>query len=208
MRLWRDRKDQRTVEYPFVFRNLPHLRVIRAPPRPRVLDVGCVESELAKELAKLGNYEVYAIDIRDYDTKGLPIKFVKEDIRNPVFEADFFDIVLAVSTIEHVGLDWYSNTWMHEDGDVAAMRQIFRILKPGGIAIVTVDAGMKGEPWFRVYNMETIKKLTEGWKICVLQWFQKGAGSNPAWQECSGEEASCRLSVGYAEACACMVLKK
>ncbi len=44
------------------------------------------------------------------------------------FEDDTFDVVLATDIIEHI------------DDDIAALNEIQRILKPGGVAVVTVPA--------------------------------------------------------------------
>lgn len=206
--LWKDRTDQRTVEYPFLFENLPYLHSVPQDPKPKLLDVGCVESELTLKLAELGKYDVFAIDIRDYDTKELPIKFVKGDIRNPLFPKNFFDIIIAISTIEHIGLDWYDNKWMDKNGDVEAMHAIQRILKPSGVLIMSVDAGKLGTKWFRAYNQHNINRLVAGWNVVKMKWFEKVNVVKLPWVTCSAARASFRRSEEYADACVCMVLRK
>ena len=59
--------------------------------------------------------------------KNTPV--VQMDLRNCPFDNDTFDGVVALNVLEHI------------DNDVAAMGEIYRILKPGGIAHIEVPAG-------------------------------------------------------------------
>lgn len=54
--------------------------------------------------------------------------------RNIGFPNNFFDAVIAVSTIKHVGIF---------DGDKKAVAEIKRILKPNGIFVVTLPSAKK-----------------------------------------------------------------
>lgn len=87
--------NERSIEYSFVFMNLN--------PPPAKLDVGCSGSELPMILATHG-YNVYGIDIRDYHIKRPNFVFIKGDIMSTCFPDNFFDIVIAVLTIEHLRL--------------------------------------------------------------------------------------------------------
>lgn len=51
---------------------------------------------------------------------------IKVDITNTPFPADFFDIILCNHVLEHVS------------DDIVAMKEIYRILKPGGWALLQV----------------------------------------------------------------------
>ena len=71
--------------------------------------------------------------------------YVYGDLRDTFFKDQTFDVVICVSTIEHIGLD---NTLLYtsdqqrderdETGFLAAAREFRRILKPGGTCYVTV----------------------------------------------------------------------
>lgn len=75
----------------------------------------------------------------DYTTADLlsPLADIKLDIQDTPFEPDTFDIVICNHVLEHV------------DDDIKAMREIFRILKPGGWAILQVPID-----WARDFTYE------------------------------------------------------
>jgi len=160
---WRDKVmnevvhiNERIVEHPWVFANLG----IR---EGRVLDVGCCWSSLSIELACLG-YEVWGIDISLYGLKHPNFKFVREDICETSLPKEYFDRVLAVSTIEHLGLGHFGDP-KGTSRDKMAMDRIHILLKPGGKLLLTVPFGRSKElSWFRVYDSESLHKL-----VCAFE---------------------------------------
>jgi SAM-dependent methyltransferase len=74
------------------------------------------------------------MDNLDYTTADLesPLADVKLDIQHVPFDKDTFDVVICNHVLEHV------------PDDRQAMREIYRILKPGGFAILQVpmDPGL------------------------------------------------------------------
>ena len=53
-----------------------------------------------------------------------------------------------------------------KDGDVTAMAEIRRVLKPGGIVLITVPFGKaKFLPFMRIYDKARIKKISQGFKV-------------------------------------------
>jgi len=170
--LYINRKDERAVEYPWVWENLTS--------SGRILDVGCGESGVCDELAKLGCYEVYGIDIRDVKPKGWI--FIKADIRRTNFPCGFFDQIVCISTLEHIGMKAYGNNWIDEiNGDRMALLEMNRVLKVGGSMLITVPYGSKGDYWVRFYNRHTLKGLLEGfnWKAEYVKYV------NGEWKPCS-----------------------
>ena len=151
--------SERIIENPIIIQHLPL--------KPsKILDVGSRYSQVPLEMASLG-HEVYALDIEDYLFKHKNLKFVKGDIRKTKFERGFFDVVTIISTLEHVGMGKTSYGDLEErDGDVTAMAEIWRILKPGGIVLITVPFGKaKFLPFMRIYDKARIKKITTGFKV-------------------------------------------
>ena len=98
----------------------------------RVLEVGCGLGTDGAQFAKAGA-DYTGVDLTEaavglarkrFDLSNLPGKFLKADAENLEFEDDLFDLV-------------YSHGVLHHTPDtVGAVREIHRVLKPGGRAIV------------------------------------------------------------------------
>lgn len=147
--------SERIVEGPFV-----HARVRGR----RILDVGSTESLLALELASLG-YDVTALDVRGYPLRHAGITSVREDIRKTSFTDGCFDTVIALSTVEHVGLGFYGEPVDHE-GDRRAVLEIRRVTAPAGRFLLTVPFGRAVTmPGHRVYDRRRLTALIEGWDV-------------------------------------------
>lgn len=130
----------------------------------QILDVGSSESLLAYELASL-NYDVTAIDIRPIALSHPNLKFVKTDICQPVLATTSFDCVIALSTLEHIGLGWYGDK-IGEELDCQAVKQIYALLKPGGSFILTVPYGKSAvTPVHRIYDRTSLQKLVREFTI-------------------------------------------
>lgn len=156
----------RIVEYPWVLRNVPS--------NGRVLDVGSTGSQLPLMLVGLG-YEVWTIDVRKYEFEGVSnnLHCIRGDIRRTDFVDSFFDIVLAVSTIEHVGLGRYSDP-IDIEGDRIAMKEIRRIMTHEGVLLMTVPFGKRTMSAFhRVYDQESLLALLRDFKIESIEYFLK-----------------------------------
>jgi len=76
-------------------------------------------------------YGVWGLDINDYPYKPRRVVFVKRDVRGTGLPSNFFDAVVVVSTIGHIGLPVYGQVGFDVDGDVKAIEELRRILKPG-----------------------------------------------------------------------------
>jgi SAM-dependent methyltransferase len=98
----------------------------------RVLDAGCGTGALLSRLGKERNTTVYGIDLarealafsRGRGRRGL----VQADLTALPFRSDSFDIVTALDVVEHVA------------DDVAALAEIRRVLRPGGVLVMSVPA--------------------------------------------------------------------
>jgi ubiquinone/menaquinone biosynthesis C-methylase UbiE len=102
----------------------------------RVLDAGCGTGDFIPDLAARGG-AIFALDFAQemiekarahVERTGLerPVQFFASDVSNLPFETAFFDAIIAVGLVEYLA---------DLDG---ALRQMHRVLKPGGILIVTV----------------------------------------------------------------------
>ena len=171
--------NERIVEHPWVFLNIG----VRTG---RVLDVGCCWSPLPIELASLG-FEVWGIDIARPGLSHPNFRFVQEDICQSTLPDGFFDRVLAISTIEHIGLGHYGES-VGEGKDQQAVMEIYRLLKVRGKAMISVPFGKRRvTPIFRVYDSNAFKNLVSQFKVKKTQWFiQRGE----TWLASSEQEAS------------------
>jgi SAM-dependent methyltransferase len=168
------RCTERIVEVPFVLRNLTY------PFRGRVLDVGYLESEVIFQLVSLG-YETWGIDIRPQLLKFPGIHAVQGDVRQYPFPDAYFDTVIVLSTVEHIGLVAYGNANYDSEGDLHALQAVNRVLKTDGSLLLTVPFGRQGKtPWYRVYDHHALLALltnagfkveTENyWSANGIQW--------------------------------------
>jgi SAM-dependent methyltransferase len=111
----------------------------RFQPGDRVLDIGSPKL-LSLYLAKVVGSEVFATDIDDYfveqqqtvaAVEGVPpdrLHIQVEDGRSLSFDDESFDKVYSLSVLEHIP----------DDGDTACIKEIARVLMPGGECYLTV----------------------------------------------------------------------
>ncbi|MFA5069216.1 MAG: class I SAM-dependent methyltransferase [Candidatus Omnitrophota bacterium] len=179
--------NERVIEIPFA------IKEVSAMALPcKVLDIGCMESELPLFIAGLG-YDVTGFDFRHYPYRVPNFKFVRGDILDPPFEDNSFDAVTCISTIEHVGIGFYNDPMDTASGaDINAMAQINRILRPGGLLALTVPFGRpRVNRHQRVYNTAALERLLAGCAIKSMKCFKNILSGirNNYWAEIDRSEA-------------------
>lgn len=195
--------NERIVEVPFVFQNL------NLEKGQEVLDFGCNESKLSMELASLG-YKVTGIDLNDYHFQHRNFTFIKGDFLQNNFEEESFDAVVALSSVEHAGLK-SCNSPPFPKGDHKVLDEIFRILKNGGVLLLTVPFARKyyEDDFQRAYDNAALYNLTHRFKVIKEEYFVRN-DEKSEWIPCGKEEAS---QVAYikergVDAVACLVCSK
>ena len=108
----------------------------------RVLDIGSPKLPVLL-LARHAKCELYATDIRDYfigstrqfltrmgmaNRIGRDLHLDVQDARTLTYVDGFFDKIYAISVVEHIP----------GNGDATALSEIARVLRPGGVATLTV----------------------------------------------------------------------
>ena len=126
----------RSVEFAYVWRQL------RLPPGSRILDVGSPK-DLAAMLARHRNYEVVATDILPEAVESSEryaraqrlegegpgrVHSEVQDGRRLTYPDASFDAAYSVSVLEHIP----------DSGDAFAIRELARVVRPGGLIVVTV----------------------------------------------------------------------
>jgi len=96
----------------------------------KTLDLGCGDGNLTLEISKkIGTSKIYGLEIhgdsaKQCETKG--IKTLQHDLNEPMpFDDESFDVVSASQVFEHLS---------HTD---LFIREMYRILKPNGYAIIS-----------------------------------------------------------------------
>lgn len=98
---------------------------------PRLLDVGCGTGIILPELVRRTGAEIWAMDtlLQERSLKGMmksegiSAHLAAADLLHLPYASDFFDAVLLISVLEHV------------QALKDACREIFRVLKPGGVVV-------------------------------------------------------------------------
>jgi SAM-dependent methyltransferase len=121
-RHWWYRGRRRVLE-----RTIAHLGL---PPRARVLDAGCGSGRNMVDLARWGT--VTGVELSAAAAEAARGRHVGEVVEGSVLEMPFapasFDLVVCLDVIEHL------------QDDRAALRELRRVLAPGGALLVTVPA--------------------------------------------------------------------
>jgi SAM-dependent methyltransferase len=125
----------RTAEFAYAWKQLD------LAPGARVLDLGSPK-ELALLLAKRKRFEVVSTDILPEEVEiserygkahGIAgqgpgrVRAEVQDGRSLTYAPASFDAAFSVSVLEHIP----------EDGDSAAIRELVRVVKPGGVVVIT-----------------------------------------------------------------------
>jgi SAM-dependent methyltransferase len=130
----------------------------------RVLDVGYANAEdrYLNPLIALKIPELYGQDLASKAVQG--IYPVVGDVRRAPFRDGVFDLILCISTIEHVGRDntIYFQGKLSQDpsGDLKAIRELARMTRKGGRIVITVPYGrLYNYGWFQQYDRELLDRL-------------------------------------------------
>lgn len=151
--------NERVAEMPYVFRGLADLEQGAS-----VLDVGATESTVALSLASLG-YDVTALDPRPYPFSHPQLAAVASTLEDWSHDGAF-DAVICLSTIEHIGLGAYGQEAMEDRADLAAMRRLHALTRPGGRLLLTTRFGEADADSFqRTYDRAGLAELLERWQV-------------------------------------------
>jgi ubiquinone/menaquinone biosynthesis C-methylase UbiE len=93
---------------------------------------------------------------------------MRRDARYTAFPSNFFDAIVLVSTIEHIGVG------IDEDADLKTIKELNRVLKPKGIIITTpylTVRSLQVTSSGRIYNRMRLKELTKNFQVLKEEYF-------------------------------------
>lgn len=143
--------DERLIEIPWA--------VARVRADESVLDVGTANAEPSYVAALLNRSpaEVIGVDLVEAEVPGVPM--VVADVRDLPFADGAFNLVLCISTLEHVGRDnrvYGADQEADPDGIPDALDELRRVLETDGRLVVTVPCGEpEDHGWFVQLEPET-----------------------------------------------------
>lgn len=157
------RLDERVVEYPWLFARLPLTE-------GRLLDAGSVlNHRFLLERPQLRGHRTFISTLgpERMSFNKLGVSYVYEDFRTSCFRDGYFDQIVSLSTLEHIGMD---NTMLYTDDQskrehaplafLDAIRELRRILKEGGHLYVSVPFGeAKSHGWFQIFDASMVDAM-------------------------------------------------
>ena len=209
--------DERVVEYPWTLARLGDSQ--------QILDAGsALNFEFIVNNKALAQKQlvIYTLSPDGENRLCSPhISYVYGDLRETVLRDAWFDTIVCLSTIEHVGMDNIKYTDNHifreqnQRSYAAAMQEFHRLLKPEGQLLLTVPYGRSQNlGWMQQFDEPGLQKLIDTFDgTCrERQYYKSGPGG---WQiatpaectECTYVENE-RPHYNQASAVACVALVK
>ncbi len=201
--------DERIVEYPWT---------LGQRPTGMTLDAGSTlnhEFVLDRLLPVLQGLHIVTLapEARAFPERG--ISYLYADLRELPVRSGFYDTVISLSVLEHVGLDnALYGAGAARKGDPErevkrAMTELVRVLKPGGTMLVSVPYGVPERlGWVRQFNRREVEQLIElarpeSYRIEIFREDALG------WQRSTLDAAASARYRGHrAEAVACLRLDR
>jgi SAM-dependent methyltransferase len=161
---------------------LAQVRRHAAGPAPVILEVGCSSGFCLEELRReLPHAQVVGTDY----VRG-PLEVLARRVRDlPLLQFDLVHCPLADNSVDVVVL---LNVLEHIEDDAAALRQVQRILRPGGAVVIEVPAGPhlfdvydRVLMHFRRYELSGLRRLIKGAGLGVAHLSHLGAFLYPGF---------------------------
>lgn len=159
------RLDERIVEYSWLFSRLPELP-------GNLLDAGSVlnyDYLLFDDKLKTKKKFIITLAPESNCFWNTGISYIYEDLRDICIKNGYFDWIVSLSTIEHIGLDnttLYTNDYTKKENlpssYLTTIKEFHRVLKPNGILYLSFPYGrFKDHGWFQVFNSKMLDSVID-----------------------------------------------
>ncbi len=156
------RLDERAVEYPWLFSRLQS-------GQRQLLDAGSAlnfKYLLSNRWLRRCRLLIYTLSPEQV-VRQANISYVYGDLRKTVLKSSCFDEIVCISTLEHIGMDnqfLYARDSRYNEYNpesaLNAVKELKRILNPGGRLFVTVPYGANQNlGWLQQYDAEMVSRM-------------------------------------------------
>lgn len=202
------RCTERAVEFGWALHNHPY---------GHVLDAGSAlnhEVTLDRFLPVVESLTIVTLAPEDRSWPERGVRYLYQDLRKLDLPDDLYDMVISISTIEHVGLDNERFFGAHgqrgnPDEDARqAIRELARVTRPRGTMLITVPYGISWRnDWVRVFNGDELDDLVAAaGPVAVHETIFRRR--KDVWQTVTrADAADAEYQDWWAEAVACVRLK-
>jgi len=165
--------DERVVEYPWFLSRLP-----QAP--GKLLDAGSVLNHdyvLSHRMLSNKTISILTLAPESQCHWHRGISYVYGDLRECCYRDDYFDWIVSISTLEHVGMNntrFYttdsSKNECRPDSHLKALLELRRILRVGGTLYLTLPYGRaQNRGWLQIFDADGVARLLDAFRPASLQ---------------------------------------
>lgn len=184
--------DERIVEYPWLLSRM-------SSDGGLVLDGGSVLNyPFLLDAPQLAGKQLVILTLAPESTmaKRQNVSYMFGDLRETLFRDGAFDLIVSVSTLEHIGMDnakLYTQDDQHNESQLddylKVIKEFHRILKPGGRFLMTVPFGKaQNLGWLHQFDHQRLQKAISafGPGLEAATYYKYGPGG---WM--GSDEAGC-----------------
>jgi len=185
--------DERCIEYPWLFSHLP----IQAL---HILDAGSIlNHEYLLSQSYFSDKDLHIVTLAPEASCfwRKRISYLFADLRSLPIKDGFYDVVVCLSTLEHIGLDntQYFSGKRHDENKVddfkVALKELRRVLKPGGSLFLSLPFGQyQNFGHFQQFDSRLLAESINTFEPCQLIQKTFFKYSKDGWQVVSEHECN------------------